>query len=605
MATEVPGELPRDVRAFIVLAALLLYLADVAQRGHGWWLAGRSPQVYWYTLVVAVPTLMTLAVQRLGDGRFWYQALGVAVIYALLAGWAAWSVTGAPGIDPSAVLMPFGITAGGALFVALPFLQCRQAHGAWRAPYPELFDRAWQNGLILIVAGLLTAACWLALLLWAQLFLLVRVRVFDDLFFHDRSFGYLATGLFAGLGILIGRTQEQPVRAARGILFALCRGLLPLVALIALLFLASLPFTGLAPLWSTRSAAGLLLGLLLLLTILVNAVWQDGLHVRAYPAWLRVVVDAALVLSPVFAGLALVALGLRIGQHGWTGPRVWAILIAAVLTGHALGLAWAALDRRGAWLRRLPRGNVALACGVLVLAACANSPLLDPYRITVRSQVARLDAGRIAPAMLDLRQLRIRSGRRGYEAAVALQRDPAMAGDPAALAFLRRSIAHPRVLHPWGGVAGVPEQAVATVAALRTRVRLAPGVRAPDAAWYTALLARRIGSAACLRQDADCVLLTPDLRGDGQHQNVLCNLGNAWLDCDVSLEGAEGWHRVAGFKAYVGGQQQVEAVQRALLAGRIRAEWPCWPAVAIAGVTIRVDGDTDCGRRGPPRPPGG
>ncbi|HEX5354487.1 MAG TPA: DUF4153 domain-containing protein, partial [Rhodanobacteraceae bacterium] len=364
MTDQASATLSRDARAFIVLVsllqALLLYLAWLGHDRLWWWLSPYASQVYWYTLILAVPTTMTLSVSRLDDRVFWQNALGVAVVHALLAGWAAWSVTGAPGIDIASVLAPFAITVGGALFVAWPFLQCRQ-DGRWRAAYPELFDHAWQNGLTLVVALLFTGVCWVVLTLWAQLFALVHIRFFKDLFFDDKPFVYLATGLFAGLGILIGRMQQYPLRVARQIVFAVCRGLLPLLALIALMFLASLPFTGLAPLWATRSAASLLLGLLLLLVVFVNAVWQDGVDLKPYPRALRWLIDAALILSPVYAALALYALALRIGQYGWTDQRFWAVLVAVVLACHAIGYAVAALHRRGAWLGWLPRVNVGLA----------------------------------------------------------------------------------------------------------------------------------------------------------------------------------------------------------------------------------------------------
>jgi hypothetical protein len=350
MSDQASATLSRDARAFIVLVslvqALLLYLAWLGHERVWWWLSPYAPQVYWYTLILAVPTTMTLSVSRLDDGRFWQNAFGVAIVYALLAGWAAWSITGAPGINIASVLAPFAITVGGALFVAWPFLQCRQENGRWRAAYPDLFDHAWQNGLTLVVAALFTAVCWVVLTLWAQLFALVHIRFFKDLFFDNKPFVYLATGLFAGLGILIGRTQQHPLRVARQILFAVCSGLLPLLALIALMFLASLPFTGLAPLWATRSAASLLLGLLLLLVVFVNAVWQDGVDMKTYPRTLRWLIDAALVLSPVYAALAVYALALRIGQYGWTDQRFWAVLVAVALACHALGYALAALRWR-------------------------------------------------------------------------------------------------------------------------------------------------------------------------------------------------------------------------------------------------------------------
>ena len=597
MADEASASLPRRERAFIVLVSLLqgllLYLAWIGREHLWWWLSQYASQVYWYTLVLAIPTTMSLSVRRLGARRFWQHALGVAIVYALLASWAAWSVTGAPGIDIAPVLAPFAITAGGALFVAWPFLQCRQENGHWRAAYPELFDHAWQNGLTLVVAALFTGVCWVVLTLWAQLFALVHIHFFKDLFFDDKPFAYLATGLFAGLGILIGRTQQHPLRVARQILFAVCRGLLPLLALIALMFLVSLPFTGLAPLWATRSAASLLLGLLLLLVVFVNAVWQDGVGLKPYPRPLRWLIDASLILSPAYAALALYALALRIGQYGWTGQRFWAVLAAVVLACHALGYMAAALRWKRDWLAWLPRVNVALAGVVIVLAILANSPALDPHRITVASQIARLHAGRIAPGKLDVAELRFDNGRRGYHAAVALQKDPAMRADPAALAQLEHTVAR-QTRQAWLTDAQQKRLAVTTVAALRAQIALAPGAKAPDDDWYEALLARHIEGNSCVLRGADCVLLTPDLRGDGQHENLLCNLdGNGFVICQMSVRDSRGtWTSAAAVDLIDHGRGH--AVEDALRAGKLGVKWQRWPDVEAGGVHASFVTTCDC-----------
>jgi len=590
MTDQASATLSRDARAFVVLVslvqALLLYLARIGHEHLWWWLSPYAPQVYWYTLILAVPTTMTLSVHRLDDRRFWQSALGVAIVYALLASWAAWSVTGAPGINIASVLAPFAITVGGALFVAWPFLQCRQENGRWRAAYPELFDHAWQNGLTLIVAFLFTGVCWVVLRLWAELFALVHIRFFKALFFDNRPFAYLASGLFAGLGILIGRTQQHPLRVARQILFAVCRGLLPLLALIALMFLASLPFTGLAPLWATRSAASLLLGLLLLLVVFVNAVWQDGVGVKPYPRALRWLIDVALIFSPIYAALALYALALRTGQYGWTDQRFWAVLAAVVLACHAVGYMATALRWKGEWLAWLPRVNVALAGVVIVLAILANSPALDPYRIAVASQIARLHNGRVAPGKLDVTELRFDSGRRGYRAAVALQHDPAMRADSAALAQLTHIVAHQQQQR-WLTDAQQKRLAVPTIAALRAQITLAPGAVAPDDAWYGVVLASKLAIAArCAVRGADCVVLTPDLRGDGTHQILLCALDTQVpVTCQLYARDAQvQWTPVESLTFPSWQPGAIAAVQASLRAGRLQTQWPYWPDVKVAGI---------------------
>ncbi|WP_210217163.1 DUF4153 domain-containing protein, partial [Klebsiella pneumoniae] len=132
--------------------------------------------------------------------------------------------------------------------------------------------------------------------------------------------------------------------------FAICRGLLPLLSFIAVLFVLSLPFTGLAPLWATRSAASLLLVLAVLLISLANAVYQHDDGTPPYPAWLRRLVEASLLALPIYAGLALYAMSLRVSQYGWTLSRFWGAAVAVLIAGYAIGYAFAALRRHGRWL---------------------------------------------------------------------------------------------------------------------------------------------------------------------------------------------------------------------------------------------------------------
>ncbi|HJU27407.1 MAG TPA: hypothetical protein VJ722_12070 [Rhodanobacteraceae bacterium] len=60
---------------------------------------------------------------------------------------------------------------------------------------------------------------------------------------------------------------------------------------------------------------------------------------------------------------------------------------------------------------------------------------------------------------------------------------------------------------------------------MRAQIALAPGAVAPDDAWYSMVLASRLAIATeCTMRGSDCVLLTPDLRGDGRHQALLCDV---------------------------------------------------------------------------------
>jgi hypothetical protein len=573
-------------RSFIVLAALLqgllLYLAQTGIE-HDWWpfsqLGGR---VCWYTLVLTIPSLMTLTVVSLGDLRFWQHVAAATALFVALAAWATWSATGAPDLRADQVLAPFGFTLALALFIALPYLQCRLQHGSWRAPYSDLFEWGWQNALVLVLTVVFTGLCWGVLQLCAALFALIEIEFFRELF-RRPAFVYLATGVMVGLGILIGRSQPQAVRVARQILLAIFKGLLPMLAVVALMFLVSLPFTGLEPLWKTRFASGTLFCLLALLVLFTNAVFQDGRGGRPYPPALRRIVEAALVAMPVFALIALHALWLRVAQYGWTQDRYWAALVGLVLLGYSIGYSASVFRRGGNWLAWLPRSNVGISLAILALVVASNSPLLDPHRLAVASQVARLDFG--APEASDVRHLRFDSGRRGYLALVAAR--DASPADSALRTRLTRALEER--LPDWERRGRATPEVAPSLAEARTRLPHGGPGAAPDD-FLQALIDRRLDGAECVRPGADCVVLTRDLDDDGEAEQVLCNLSNKhWVSCWLSWREEGRW--TAGGAATVSPGPAAENLLAALRAGRVEVRPARWQVLAVGSDEFRFQHD--------------
>jgi len=597
-AAAAEDSVSRGVKVFIVLLALLqgglLYLAR-AGGAYGWSLfAEIGGRVGWYTAVLALPAVMMLTVTRLDDGRFWQHVGMAAVFCALVAGWAIWSVTGAPGITEQAVLWPFGMAVSIALFVALPYLQARQGSGRWQAAYTDLFAYAWQNALTLALTGVFVGLCWLVLWLWASLFRLTGISYFSDLFSAE-PFVYMATGFMAGLGILIARLQRRVLAVTRQILFAICLGLLPLLAAVMIGFLSTLPFTGLDVLWDTRSAAATLAALMVFFIVFLNAVFQDGEQGRPYPLLLRGVVEVACIVLPIFALIALYALWLRIGQYGWSAPRLYAVLIMAVLFGYALGYALSVVrryvrNRRGgqAWLPGVRRVNVVMSLVVIGLVVLTHSPVNDPYRAAVASQTKRLDDGRINAGQMDIKTLRFDNGRRGYRAVQALRDVPAFAEDRHRLADLDRVIAQKRrwLTSPPGGESA---RKLADIDALREQIERAEGTPAPDNDWLEALLDEKLNAGNCLFENAGCVLVEKDLDGSGRPERLLCDAGlNIRIRCEISQQTAAGEWRNAGRVEWHFFRGDENEARRRLLRGEIEVMPRPWPDLKLEGVQAAV-----------------
>ncbi|HEY0334472.1 MAG TPA: DUF4153 domain-containing protein [Stenotrophomonas sp.] len=577
--------LSRHTRSFIVLMALLQGgLLHLAQKGTelGWWpFSALGGRICWYTLVLAVPGAMALSVIELRDRRFWQQAALLTAVLIPLVAWATWNATGAPNLVSHQVLAPFGTALVIGLFVALPWLQCRLASGRWRAGYADLFDHAWQNALTLLLAAAFTAVCWAVLYLWGHLFALVKITFFRQLFRED-AFIHLATGAMAGFGVLIGRTQHRPVQVARLLLFAMCKGLLPLLAFIALIFVASLPFTGLQPLWQTRSAASVLMTLVALLVIFINAVYQDGSGPAPYPRWLRRMIDAALVILPVYAVLAAVAMALRIHQYGWTTDRFWGAILALVAGLYAFGYAIAALRPRGQWLRLMPRQNQVLSWVVIALALACCSPLLDPFRISVGSQLSRLHDKLPQLDAANLDHLRFDNGRRGYLAVQALQEHPGVRAAPGALALVQHSLERTQ---RWGDARTAHERErdkLHDVALLQAQIKQVGGTAGPDAGWWQAIATGRLASGDCTIKGTECVLVSQDLDGDGKAELLLCeNQNDLRIACDLHEQVDQVWREGGSVDFNLFDHDKRAPMLAALRAGQVHASKQRWPSLRL------------------------
>lgn len=587
MSSDEP--LPRPVRSFIVLLALLqgllLYVADYGTRNDWWPFNALGGRVCWYTLVLAVPGVMLLSVRDLADKRFWQHATLVAAGFGALAAYAAWSATGDPGVDAGDVLGPFGVTACLTLFVALPYCQTRLEYGRWCAPYGDLFEHAWQNAITLALAGLFVGIVWGVLMLWGELFKLIGIHFFADLF-HERPFAYLATGCMVGLGILIGRTQHRAVQIARQILLAIGKGLLPLVALVALLFVAALPFTGLVALWKTRQATEILLWLIVLMIVFVNAVYQDGGKTAPYPRPLRLAIEAALLTLPIYAALAIYALWLRYGQYGWTGERFMALLVAIVLAAYALGYAWSVV-RRQTWQPAFGRINVALSLGAIGLAVLMNSPPLDPHRIGVASQMARLHQPGVKPNKQDITYLRFNAGRRGFDALKELRAEPAIANDASLAQQIDEKLARK---NRWGVEAGARKKA-GTIADVRANITLAPDTEPLDDAWLQALLdAKQPRPFNCFDGPGECVALGIDLDADGTRERLLCDLRDENLvDCDAWALDAGRWQSIGHAKWHTYRNKAGGSIPQAIRDGKLEVKRRRWSDIIAAGESAPVN----------------
>jgi hypothetical protein len=389
------------------------------------------------------------------------------------------------------------------------------------------------------------------------------------------------TTLALACAIHVTDVRAGIVRGMRTLILILASWLLPLLTLIVAGFLASLPFTGLAPLWSTRFATALLLTAAAALVVLVNAAYQDGDAEHAPPRLIRYAGSlAALTLTPLVA-TAGYALALRVEQHGWTTDRI--IAAACVLVGacYALGYGWAVLQR-GAWLKPIETCNVATAVVVLAVLLALFTPLADPARISVASQLARLETGKVAADKFDFAYLRFQGARYGMEALERLKIS-AQGGD--ADVVKRRAAQALAQKYPWDQVPVeiTPQQRAGNIAVYPGASTLPETFLRQN---WTANQPQLWLVPRCLVEEtAKCDAYLLDLDGDGADEIVVLDLSRPGFARTFKQAADGAWHDVGGLSNTV----RCDKVRAALRNGELQLIPTEWRDIEVSGIRLRLE----------------
>lgn len=318
------------------------------------------------------------------------------------------------------------------LFITHELISSADQAGKPIAPYGLYFDEAWKRGVQLALALLFTALFWAILWLGAILLGFIGFDWFKDLLEND-YFAWAVTGLALGSSVHLGDVQTKLLGNVRALILGVLSWLLPVITLIGLIFSVSLLFSGLEPLWKTKAATATLLSASVALVLLINAAYQQGDEERPVHIIMKWAARLACGLLLVFAGLGVMSLGLRVGQYGWTPERVLAAIGVGFALAYGIGYGVAAV-LRGRWLAAIEPINIGLAIAKSVVFLVVLTPLADPARLSVESQVARLTSGKVTAEAFDWRFLRYESGDYGTNALTSLsQSGPTVAIKAAAL----------------------------------------------------------------------------------------------------------------------------------------------------------------------------
>ncbi len=509
-----------------LVQGLLLYALYRSGSAHDalTWPATHPPLFGALILAVAFTPVMLLA----GVGRLSIRGLAawglIAAAMLMLLGWHDAAQQVRESFYPPYLRFPVIAFAAAALFIAHHLIVPAVGARRWIADFDDYFDTAWKAGVQLALSLGFTGAFWLLLFLGAALFRVIGLDFLSDLI-GEEWFSIPVTCLVFATAVQLTDVRAGLIRGVRTVALMLLSWLLLVITVLVAGFLLALPFTGLDGLWKTGSATALVLSAAAALIILINTAYQDGREDNLPPVVLRVAVRVAAVLLTPLILIAVWGLTLRIGQHGLTPDRIIAAACALVGVIYAAGYGWAALSplwRKTPWMKPLERTNVAAAILTVGVILALFSPVLDPARLSVGDQVARLKRGAVSPAQFDYVFLRFDAGKSGRAALADLARSPdaeiARRAKTAQTTTSRYDVEQ----------ATIPPR-TPTIKAWPSGQALPPAftmpVKASDPRY------------ACGRTDG-CVAVMRDLNGDGREEILMATRFNIAL---FAADAAGGW----------------------------------------------------------------
>ncbi|WIO74953.1 DUF4153 domain-containing protein [Porticoccaceae bacterium LTM1] len=420
MAT--PHQIPAFSRKLLILIALIqglsLYLLYRAHTDDFW--PATQPVFYHLLLsvVLVTPTLLLLALTDDNRKKLLWIAGGVTILTALFSSYIGWQLQPDDIIPQSNIRFIYYATLTLFLYKVTMYSQAWTSDNKIR--YGALFQYSWRNTILIALCLLFTLLFWGILFLWGTLFDAIGISFFEDLF-EEEWFLFPTLSLAYGLAFTIFRKLVHILDTLARVLKALCQFLLPVLTVVALLFLITLPFVGLSALWDTGRGTGLVLWLQALLLFLVNAVYQDEKLETPYWLPLHRLIYICIGLSPIFSLIAGYGLYLRVEQYGLTVERCWAILVWSILALFVFSYCWSIIRRRDNWVAGFATINVRMGVLVLALMVLVNTPVLEFRKLSLNSQLARLDSGELTLEKLDLRYIAHNLGRPGYLALETLK----------------------------------------------------------------------------------------------------------------------------------------------------------------------------------------
>ena len=326
-------------------------------------------------------------------------ATGFAVAWGLIMALVGYS-TGAYNRGGELVEFPF-LSGLLAIAVASPLFQTLRDEGRKSLPYKQVHRYAWTDAIIGGASLAFTGLTFLLAFLLSALFDAIGIPFLKDLM-GEGWFNWMMAGAAFGAASAVLRERDPLLGTLQRLVMLVFSVLAPVLAGALAIYLIALPVTGFGGLWkSGLPETPLLLSTAAFAVVFLNAIIGDSPDDRAGGRLWRITEGVLLFAVLPLGVLALVSMSLRVGQYGWTPERLWGVIACLIAIAYGAAAWWAGIRGRGAFDVRLRESQKWLAGGLCALALFLALPILDFGSISARSQLARLESGKVKAEQFD------------------------------------------------------------------------------------------------------------------------------------------------------------------------------------------------------------
>ncbi len=527
------------------------------------------------TFTLSFPLLTLLSIKTDNIKATIKFLLPFTLLISILAGYVGFQQEPKEFVNNDFAALVFGLTALIASFKGLMYIQQMNSNEA--ISYSSLFKHSWRNFIIFGESWLFTLILWGILNLGASLFAILDIDFFKELLQKD-WFVIPTLTLAFGFAVVIFRNITHTVDTIAKILQTLIKFLLPIITIVSIGFLATLPFKGLDKLWDTGSGSLLVLWLQALTLFFINAVYQESSHQRPYHKVLHRIIFVGVALLPIYTLISAYGLWLRVDQYGLTVARCWGILVCALLGVFAFGYLIGIVRKKDAWLETLSTVNIRMGVVVLVAMLLVNSPLLNFQAISTASHLAKLTNNEIDIEDLDLDYFRQELGRHGYLALQDLKQDIA-SQYPEKVVYIDRMYAQPN----YRSRTAQPEEI--NEIEFEQLITYWPNKTEFPNALTTAVFKKVTKHQWNSVKSNNYYLLTIDLNQDEINEFIVITEGNNSTSANLWYADGEGWKA----RYMTTSNPNDEHFLKALIEQQnIKTIEPKWQDLSIGGLTLRV-----------------